>query len=96
MTLTITTDPSFSETEVGETVAYAFHNGAALAKLQRDHFHQLCAEFESKYGMPSDDFWSRFESGQLGDAADYFDWYAAKRGLDLWEKRYRILSEARL
>ena len=34
----------------------------------------------------------RFEAGQLGDEAQYFDWYAAKRGLDIWDRRFRILS----
>jgi len=34
----------------------------------------------------------QFESGALGDDAEYFDWYAAKRGLHLWERRFRILS----
>ena len=34
----------------------------------------------------------QFESGRLGDEPQYFDGYAAKRGLDLWERRYRILS----
>jgi len=36
----------------------------------------------------------RFEAGELGDDADYFDWFAAKRGLDLWDRRCRILIEA--
>ena len=34
----------------------------------------------------------QFETGVLGDDAVYFDWYAAKRGLDVWERHYRILS----
>ncbi len=95
MTLTITmSTPGFSETEVGETVAYALQNGATLAKLRHDHFRETCLRFEKKYGMASDEFWAKFESGELGDEADYFDWYAAKRGADLWDKRYRILTQA--
>lgn len=27
-----------------------------------------------------------------GDDLECFDWYAAKRGLDLWDRRARILS----
>jgi len=34
----------------------------------------------------------QFESGALGDDAEYFDWYAAKRGCDLWERRFCMLS----
>ena len=32
--------------------------------------------------MSSDEFMQRFEAGELGDDAVYFNWYAAKRGLD--------------
>jgi hypothetical protein len=32
--------------------------------------------------MDSDLFIEKFNSGELGDDDDYFDWYAAKRGLD--------------
>lgn len=97
MTLTITmTAPTFSEAEVGETVAYALQNSAALAKVRRDYFREGCMGFEKKYGMTSDEFWAKFEAGELDDRADFFDWYAAKRGLDLWEKRYRILAEVKV
>ena len=33
--------------------------------------------------MSSDEFMRRFEAGELGDDAIYFDWYAAKCGLDI-------------
>ena len=42
--------------------------------------------------MRSAEFVQRFEAGELGDVADYFDWFAAKRGLDLWERKLGILS----
>ena len=42
--------------------------------------------------MSSQEFMQQFESGDLGDDAEYFDWYAAKRGRDLWERRSHILS----
>ena len=43
---------------------------------------ETCQKFEQKYGMTSDEFLLKFESGELGDAPDYFDWFAAKRGLE--------------
>ena len=46
-------------------------------------FAERCRAFEQVYGMPSDEFMRRFEAGELGDDAVYFDWYAAKRGLDV-------------
>jgi len=33
--------------------------------------------------MDSDIFMEKFDSGELGDDDDFFDWYAAKRGLDI-------------
>jgi len=32
--------------------------------------------FEGLYKMPSDDFFRRFEKGELGDREDYFEWSA--------------------
>lgn len=49
-------------------------------------------KFEKKRGMTSDEFLEEFESGLLGDGQDFFDWYAAKRGLDIWRERFEILS----
>ncbi|MBI4746681.1 MAG: hypothetical protein HY786_09145 [Deltaproteobacteria bacterium] len=32
--------------------------------------------FEGRYNMLSDDFFRRFEKGELGDKEDYFEWSA--------------------
>jgi hypothetical protein len=84
---------TFSDSEVEATVAYALKREMEQARLRRDHFAEQCQQFEESYEMDSDTFLQKFEQGELGDEADYFDWYAAKRGFDLWEKRYRILRE---
>jgi hypothetical protein len=84
---------TFSDSEVEATVAYALKREMEQARLRRDRFAEQCQQFEESYEMDSDTFLQKFEQGELGDEADYFDWYAAKRGFDLWEKRYRILRE---
>ncbi len=33
--------------------------------------------------MTSDEFLLKFESGELDDSQDFFNWFAAKRALDL-------------
>jgi hypothetical protein len=33
-------------------------------------------EFEIKYAMSSDSFRKQFQSGELGDSADFFEWNA--------------------
>lgn len=70
----------------------ALRNEAELADGRRAYFDRLCRLFEQQYKMSSDGFMQRFESSDLGDEAAYFDWYAAKRGLDLWTQRFDILS----
>lgn len=42
--------------------------------------------------MDSESFLAAFETGELGDEADFFDWYGMKRIYDSWERRVQILS----
>lgn len=41
-------------------------------------------------------FYTVSKQGENGDDLWAFDWFAAKRGLDLWERRYQILSKVSL
>jgi hypothetical protein len=50
-------------------------------------FEDRCRAFELEYHMSSDEFMQRFEAGELGDDAIYFDWYAAKCGLDVMRRK---------
>jgi hypothetical protein len=43
----------------------------------------ICQQFEQKYRMTSAEFLLKFESGELDDSQDFFDWFAAKRAFDL-------------
>jgi len=82
----------FPESEVRDVVDYALRAETEQAKLRRDYYEGTCRTFENRHKMPSDEFLRRFDAGELGDDATFFDWYAAKRGFDVWERRYRILS----
>lgn len=53
-----------------------------LARYDRD-----LAQFEQQHGMSSHEFYRRFESGDLGDDMDYFEWSG------LWELRQRLASQ---
>ena len=88
--------PEFTQTEIQSTLTYALNNEADYAKLQRDYFATMCKQFESQYQLASDEFMHEFEAGNLGDDTYTFDWYAAKRGLDLWSRRFSILSKISL
>jgi hypothetical protein len=78
--------------EVRKVLSSALRREADLAGVRRAYFERLCRAFEQQYRMSSDEFLRQFESGVLGDEKVYFDWYAAKHGFDLWERRRRILS----
>ena len=82
----------FSLDEVRQVVDDALRREADLADARRVYFARQCSVFEQKHEMTSDEFMERFESGTLGDDPEYFDWYAAKRGLDVWDRRVRILA----
>jgi hypothetical protein len=82
--------------EVRKVLDSALRHEADLADARRAYFERTCRAFEQQHQMSSEEFMQQFESGALGDDAVYFDWYAAKRGLDLWERRFRILSEIKV
>lgn len=82
--------------EIHSVLDAALRRETELARMRRAYFERICNAFEQRYHMPSDEFIRQFESGVLGDEAEYFDWYAAKRGLDLWDRRVRILSGIRV
>jgi hypothetical protein len=55
-----------------------------VVKYKIKKYSDICENFEKKYEMDSDIFMEKFDSGKLGDDDDFFEWYAAKRGLDIW------------
>lgn len=82
----------FAASEVRDVVGVALSNERSQAQIRRDYFAKLCKDFETEHRLSSDEFIRRFDGGELGDDAYLFDWFAAKRSLDLWQRRYQILS----
>ncbi|HEX9708791.1 MAG TPA: hypothetical protein VGB42_02305 [Candidatus Thermoplasmatota archaeon] len=54
--------------------AVEFHRRFVAGELQVAE--QRLAEFERRHGFSSADFERRFESGELGDDREWFDWLA--------------------
>jgi hypothetical protein len=50
------------------------------------------AQFEKKYHLSSDEFFKRFESGKIGDDADFFDWAGLYENVLLYNDRIRSLE----
>ena len=94
MTLALKTDLTGYKTgDIRDAVAYALSAALAQARQRVDHYTSICSKFEQKYRLDSNEFMKKFEGGQMGDEQDFFDWFAAKRGLDVWHGRYEILSK---
>jgi len=83
-----------NEDEARHAVGDALHREAKWADAKYAYYERICGQFEEEYELTSDEFIERFESGELGDDQDYFDWYAAKRARDLWRRRSAIPSRA--
>lgn len=95
MNLSVKTNASrYEKGSIRNAVSFALNSAASNARQRFEHYAGICKKFEKKYKMTSAKFIERFEAGMLGDEQDYFDWYAAVRGLNLWRERYEILSGA--
>ena len=57
-------------------------------------YNNALKEWEQKYQLSTETFLERFESGQLGDDADYFDWYAFAKLLAKWKKAQSAIRSA--
>jgi hypothetical protein len=92
MALTVNVKKEFSLHEVSNVIRSALALDEMIAKHKKARYAKTCKNFETKYKMSSDTFMKMFDSGQLDDSDDFFDWYAAKKGLDIWNKKLDILS----
>ncbi len=92
MALNVNVNSDFSIQEVSDAIRSALALDERFAKYKEARYFNLCDNFETRYKMSSDIFMQKFESGELDDLDDYFDWYAAKKGLDHWNKKLNILS----
>lgn len=94
MNLSVRTKSSrYEKGSIRSAVSFALNSAASSARQRLTHYNGICKRFEKKYKMSSAKFMEQFESGKLGDGQEFFDWYAAARGLMLWRERYEILSE---
>ena len=92
MSLTVKVEKDFSLKEVSNVIRSALALDERIAKHKTAKYSNVCKNFETKYKMSSEIFMKKFDSGQLDDRDDFFNWYAAKKGLDIWSKKLDILS----
>ena len=57
-------------------------------------YRKAIRELEQKHRLTTNVFLKRFESGKLGDEADYFDWYAFAKLLSQWQQAQSAIRAA--
>ena len=57
-------------------------------------YEKALQEFEGKYQISTQSFLKSFDDGQMGDEADYFDWYAFAKLLARWRKAQSAIRSA--
>jgi hypothetical protein len=57
-------------------------------------YRKALRELEQKHRLSTPIFLKRFESGRLGDDADYFDWYAFAKLLSQWREAQSAIKAA--
>jgi len=92
MALTVNIKKDFSLQEVSNVIRSALALDERIARHKKAKYANTCKNFETEYKMSSDAFMKKFDSGELDDRDDFFDWYAAKKALDNWSKKLDILS----
>ncbi len=96
MDLILQIDTDYSLQEASEIIRSALENEKHLAKYKIDRYSMICDEFEDRYDLISTEFIQKFEAGELIGEDNYFEWYAAKRGLDHWKKKLSLLKGIKL
>jgi hypothetical protein len=64
---------ALSEAEQATVLRLLMQDRSAQTELVGDVEHHLRA-YEGQYQMSSDEFYRRFQAGELGDSADFFEW----------------------
>ena len=82
----------FPHHEVSSIIKSALIRDAHIAAYKKKKYMHVCKRFEEKYNMNSDVLLAKWGSGKLDDRDDYFDWFAAKKGFDIWDRRLQILA----
>jgi hypothetical protein len=93
MVLELSTQSAFPDQIVKDIVKAALKSEAAMARLRYEQFAKECQTFEQKFRMATEQFLAEFDAGKLGDAEEYFDWFAAARGRAVWLQKAQVLNE---
>ncbi|NIM13462.1 MAG: hypothetical protein GTO45_15220 [Candidatus Aminicenantes bacterium] len=65
-----------------------------LAKYRKfiDQINHELETFEMNYKMSSEEFYNKFEAGELGDEGDFFEWSSLYENVLLYKDRIKELN----
>ncbi|MBM4054705.1 MAG: hypothetical protein FJ264_08555 [Planctomycetes bacterium] len=55
-----------------------------ICDLALQELKNRCRIFENKYHLSSDEFYTLFQEGKIGDEEDFFEWKALIDGIKEW------------
>jgi hypothetical protein len=85
----------YEEGEIAAVIAESIASHLEFAQRRLAAYQANCATFEQRHGMRTEAFLEQFEAGTLGDQQEWFDWYAAAQGKNIWGRKYDILVHLR-
>jgi len=96
MSFALNIETNFSPEEVKDTIRSALEHEKHVAKYKVKRYSLICEEYEKKFGFDSEELRTKLETKDIREESDFFNWYAAKRGLDYWSKKLVIISDIRM
>jgi hypothetical protein len=76
---------------MGRTLDKLLAHEADLCREQLDEIQSDLAELEERYGLPSDEFYRRYQDGETDDRMDYVEWASLVQMRDNLQERLHIL-----
>lgn len=76
------------------TLDKLFSVEAAEAQRDVDELRADLIGFEKRFGMASEEFYDRFEAGEMGDDADFIEWASFYDMYQNAKSRFDALSDA--
>ena len=81
------------EVFIKETLKKLIEQEIDMLEKEKERYKKETDIFEEKYSLKSSDFAKKFDSGEMGDDLDFFEWYAFMDSYNRVEKRQKVLME---
>ena len=82
----------YADSVMDLTITKMLQRERAQMETQLARLQQQLVMFEGQYSRSTPDFYERFERGELGDDADYFEWSATWEMVQQLQQGLRLLS----